>query len=109
LWPSFFSPSPNFLVGDDQTDKMKRRLRDYYFICFLTTGLILISLHHFNNSNADNTISICKTISAQSDATKRHQDCIADYDEVDQELMATYPWIDDPSCRHFAVQVKIIS
>jgi hypothetical protein len=86
---------------------MKRRLRDYYFICLLTTGLILISLHHFNNSSsADNTISICKTNSAQSDATKRHQDCIPDYDEVDLELMATYPWIDDPTCRHFAVQVK---
>jgi hypothetical protein len=86
---------------------MKRRLRDYYFICFLTTGLILISLHHFNNSSsAENTISNCKTNSAPSDATKQHQDCIADYDEVDQELMATYPWIDDPSCRHFAVQVK---
>jgi hypothetical protein len=85
---------------------MKRRL-DYYFICFFTTGLILISLHHFNNSSsADNTISICKTTSAPSDATKQHQDCIADYDEVDQELMATYPWIDDPTCRHFAVQVK---
>jgi hypothetical protein len=83
---------------------MRVNSKEFLFICFLTTGLILISLHHFNSSgDANNTISICKT-NSQSDA-KRHRDCIPDYDEVDQEL-ASYPWIGDPSCRHFAVQVK---
>jgi hypothetical protein len=82
---------------------MKFRFKDFYLIGLLTTSLLFISFHRFIKS-AVNTISLCKISSA---VDSKGQKCISPYDEVDQEL-ASYPWIGDPSCQHFSVQVKKI-
>lgn len=95
-----------FQVDDQQRTDMKLRFKDLYAIVLLTTGLLLISFHHFNSSASDNAIttSLCKTSSTNNDA--KGQECISpdEEDQVDQEL-ASYPWIGDPTCQHFAVQV----
>ena len=82
---------------------MRANSKEFYFIGFITAVIILLSAHHFNNSSAVNTNSYCKTTSLSG---TEGQECVPAYDEVDQEL-ASYPWIEDPTCRHFAVQVKI--
>jgi hypothetical protein len=74
-----------------------------YFLCVLAFGILLIGVS-FRRYTSMNINGIFVIADFRSNQTSSSQPKVSEQQlPVDQQV--SYPWIGDPTCQHFAVQV----
>lgn len=81
-----------------------RFFKDFYVMGLVMTGLVLLSFYRFNYETPIIT-NTCKYPSAIADGQVK---CNLPADYITDSDHVTYPWIGDPTCQHFPVQVNIL-
>lgn len=82
--------------------KMRLRFKTLYVIGPVMVGFLLLSFHRFNYKTLGSISTCVNSLPTDGEEEKCNlpTDYIVDSDHV------SYPWIGDPTCKHFPVQVS---